>query len=620
MGYSPFRWNIPLLKTLSSLHLPFANKLIFLDINIMSITGLTLTRSAALGYASKYLESLRSQNNGEPPVEDRNLIVRSLEKVQGLNTPFYYGDPILQATVGLKWDTFTSSLARNPGIELNGKNETGNSVAHTLIRFRPNETNHFLWKKKLNFDDTNDLGETPLHLAVTTGQPALADILIREKKVRIDIPDKTGHTATEKLDPYGYRLIHMLTLTGFGESVRELWKKGVDLGQTTSLGYKTIELKDDQGRTLAHHAALLGDLEFLKAVISQGADPRQLDKNDENVFTILEKRPDIRRQLRAWLKKHKPELLPPSGPSTTASQKKQTENTSTDKDKSTAVKAETTEKISPPQHITLPEIRITSDAEQQSKTQEPSPVEVDKADAHSEPINWFLPQKKNPQESQPKRTPPKTRLSNTKAALKRSEDRKAREFLPSKISAGKLRRKKNRQQKETESISGESYISTSDPDLALKLESQQHTNPLKASRRLGSKSMMDLRQFASEETKLPFPFNRLYSRELALEYMQLLNLDPETLTNPQATMDSIVAKADVEYRLNHSLKSRNNSKALKVNPDDEFWIIKNKPATDLLNKLGNRRYSKHSPTDEFLPGAKGHYARQYPSLIKPHKP
>ena len=585
----------------------------------MFTARLNQATNSALETARQYLDSRRSNHEGEPSTEDRDRLVSSLKKFQSLNSPFYYGNNLIQATVALEWDTFTRELTQNSNIDIHKTSPTGN-VIHTLVKSGPKAINHFLWKKKLNFDEVNALGETPLHVAVKTGQPALADKLIREKKVRIDIPDNTGQTAIETLDPYGYRLIHMLTLAGFGESVRELWRKGVDLGQTTSLGYKTIDLKDDQGRTLAHHAALLGDLEFLKAVISQGADPRQLDKNDKNVFTILEKRPDIRRQLRAWLKKHKPELLPPAEPSTTDSKKRQTENTSTDTDKSTAVKAETTEKISPPQHITLPKIRITSEAEQQSKTQEPSPVEVDKADAHSEPINWFRPLKKAPQESLPKRTPPKTRLSNTEAASKRSEDRKAREFLPPKISAGKQRRMKKRQQKETESNTGESHISTPDPDLALKLESQQHTNPLKASRRLGSKSMMDLRQFASEETKLPFPFNRLYSRELALEYMQLLNLDPETLTNPQATMDSIVAKADVEYRLNHSLKSRNNSKALKVNPNDEFWIIKNKPATDLLNKLGNRRYSKHSPTDEFLPGAKGHYARQYPSLIKPHKP
>lgn len=137
---------------------------------------------------------------------------------------------IQSAALGSKGIDVVELLLQN-GADIGAVDGSGNSVLHIAASAGPMSLysaymTRYLIGAGASVDATNDLGQTPLHIAVTTIAKETVSILCKQGG-KIDTPDAKGKTPLEKIteswandDEYGY-LVEQYTqlLESFGTRV-----------------------------------------------------------------------------------------------------------------------------------------------------------------------------------------------------------------------------------------------------------------------------------------------------------------------------------------------------------------------------------------------------------------
>ena len=130
-------------------------------------------------------------------------------------------------------------------------------------------------KRNFNLNARDTHGKTLLHYACEHGIIKAVECLLING-AEVDICDKKGYTplyyACQK--KIHIRICQMLTKYS-PDSIATLQETGID-------GSSAVTVKDDQCRTVLHHACYAGSVVFVRRLLDAGADPAALDVHGNN--------------------------------------------------------------------------------------------------------------------------------------------------------------------------------------------------------------------------------------------------------------------------------------------------------------------------------------------------
>jgi len=216
-----------------------------------------------------------------PQVE--SLAAQSSEKeviVERSTAPKY---EMLLAEAIEKRDTalFRESIQNGAGIILKGKN--GGNIFHLMNEtFAGENLISMLKNKGFSINETDNSGNSPLHLAILSGENRYARSLINQG-ADLNIKDNM------ELSP-----LHLAVLLNDEEVVDELLKKGADIDLKGNTGYTPLHIASEMNYIeIANNLLLKGAKNGIKT--KQGLSPKTIAKiqaNDEMVRLIMKKGSD----------------------------------------------------------------------------------------------------------------------------------------------------------------------------------------------------------------------------------------------------------------------------------------------------------------------------------------
>lgn len=192
------------------------------------------------------------------------------------------GSPLIEiaARSGLSWlveDLIESGVAFQGNGQLEGSNI---NLAHIVAEAGKPELIKVLTKRGLNFQVTNELGESPLHAAVGSGS---FDVLrpLHEEGISLDKPDDTGATP-----------LHLAVMRRDPRSLQELLSMGADPNMATLDGKLPIDLSIEMREfefatqliqygskspcSYLYSSIVEDDRDLIDFLLSNGADPNSL--------------------------------------------------------------------------------------------------------------------------------------------------------------------------------------------------------------------------------------------------------------------------------------------------------------------------------------------------------
>uniref|UniRef100_A0A6B2LLS6 Uncharacterized protein n=1 Tax=Arcella intermedia TaxID=1963864 RepID=A0A6B2LLS6_9EUKA len=154
------------------------------------------------------------------------------------------------------------------GNDVNLQNEFGDTALHIQAKNKNRQACINLLKdSKANPNIQNKEGKTPLHIACELANVGIVSNLLRYK-ADCDITDHLGNTP-------------LLTLVVSGNT-----KSSATIAGTIVNRGASPHVVNKEGRSLLHYAAIKGDSELIRMLLSLGLDPLRKDNNGQTPLDL----------------------------------------------------------------------------------------------------------------------------------------------------------------------------------------------------------------------------------------------------------------------------------------------------------------------------------------------
>ncbi|KIE05265.1 hypothetical protein NF27_DT00390 [Candidatus Jidaibacter acanthamoeba] len=234
-------------------------------------------------------------------------------------TPIQYYISLLDRVVNKRYGMLTEGIQKikefleSHTTYINIKNSNNFSALHLSSLYGNKDFTKFLIKKGANVNTRNSRGETPLHLAAKNGRLSIVRLLIKIPNINIRARDSEHRTALDLALTYPLRQIELIKenrkVSSFSrepifEDIAELLQKAKEyvdclnnikicivekimfirdrITYINNIFNKTIlilesnpefiSLKNDNGHTALHLAAIYGETKLIKILLQKGAD------------------------------------------------------------------------------------------------------------------------------------------------------------------------------------------------------------------------------------------------------------------------------------------------------------------------------------------------------------
>lgn len=191
-----------------------------------------------------------------------NIAIVRLLLASGANINPRYGFPLDITPIhkaAQNGHTEIVELFVNKGIDVNSKDYHHRTPLHEAADRGHAQTAKLLIAKGADVNAETDKGRTPLHEAAGEGHAAVVELLIKEAAI-INTNDN------ENITPLYYALSRYHTEKAIKAKISMLLiSNGADVS-------RDVNLQDNYGYTLIHHAARAGLTELVKLFIEKGAD------------------------------------------------------------------------------------------------------------------------------------------------------------------------------------------------------------------------------------------------------------------------------------------------------------------------------------------------------------
>jgi len=239
----------------------------------------------------------------------KDIALYLLEKRVSADIRSLYGvTPFLMTS-----DMEMAELFLDRGADINAVDYDGNNALHRFVSSGNKDFVAYLLGTDIPVDNKNDMGQTPLQIAIYSNCPDIAKLLI-DKGASLDFRDDYGSTALHVVSDVELakllieKGVNVKAVNEYGETplhcvydnielARLFLDEGADIDARSESGYTPLdyvvmygcndtarflmEKGADPGNSPLHYAALAGDASKVKELIEDGWDVNVIDGNGE---------------------------------------------------------------------------------------------------------------------------------------------------------------------------------------------------------------------------------------------------------------------------------------------------------------------------------------------------
>jgi ankyrin repeat protein len=206
-----------------------------------------------------------------------------------------YGNVLLATAAHGSTELLTRLLAARNDISLNDRYD-GRTLLHAAAAALQATNCNLLLERGMNLNAQDNLGRTPLHLAVAQSQGDVLARLLLSRGATIDLRDEQGMTPLLSAAAASIKLLadkgaSLTAQDANGNSALHwaVYRKGHEAaGVLISLGVP-LDIQNSAGKSALHHAVEIKDLKMVDQLLKAGANPDSQDMNNLTPRLIAEK-------------------------------------------------------------------------------------------------------------------------------------------------------------------------------------------------------------------------------------------------------------------------------------------------------------------------------------------
>ena len=217
-------------------------------------------------------------------------------KLMGKMNPTF--EKLEKELLSSRFDESTASMLFESGkIDLNQKNDLGESLLHTCLKKKKFRAANWLLKNNISLTTKDKIGKNGLRVVVESGEAVLMDTIVNNYDININTKDEDGRSLLQDAvisgnDAMASKLLeHNIDVNIKDKHNRNVVFDAISYGDekviNSVVSHDKIDLNivDKEGKTILHDQKVLANDELAKKLLENGADPTICDSTGHSFLS-----------------------------------------------------------------------------------------------------------------------------------------------------------------------------------------------------------------------------------------------------------------------------------------------------------------------------------------------